>query len=378
MSEYTPSSYTHILDRLLSLKAAVGQGGRLEGDTEDITQAITRLDTSMYGFLASEIADTLGIERADSILRDAVKDFGRYRGNDMRRDVERRGLPLDVQRLLEYWDLPSIEESWEMQHKDRSPHYEGYDLPGCPFHDYLRYLCPQQLAVLMCEEVHVAVAKEFNPEIDVWYPSLLTRGQDKCLFRFSMTLDAAEWAVHQAERLRGEAQKQGKALESAKEARTTDAATAYWMMARLFALFYHSIVNELLRALGQDQTEDIVRRAMRKWGAWRGSDMAQDHKNRGWTVDLENFVKYYDDLAAGDAWVAEDVKLGPNEYTIKITRSAFSDNFDKLGTGRYAAMLWEEALPAQAKAYHPDIEVSIQQLMERGDPVTSLVYSMAG
>lgn len=378
MSEYVPSSYTHILDRLLSRKAPSGQAGRLEGDTEDITQAITRLDTAMYGFLASEIADTLGIDRADSILRDAVKDFGRYRGNDMRREVERRGLPLDVQRLLRYWDLPAIEESWEMQHKDRSPHYEGYDLPGCPFHDYLRYLCPQQLAVLMCEEVHVAVAKEFNPEIDVWYPSLLTRGQDRCLFRFSMTLDAAERAAHQAERLRKEAQSEGKTLEGEKETGTTDAATAYRMMARLFVIFYHSIVNELLRALGQDQTEDIVRRAMRKFGSWRGSDMAQDHRNRGWPTTLETFVHYYDDLSAGDAWVAENAELGPNECTVEIARSAFSESFDRLGTGRFAAMLWEEALPAQAKAYQAAMEVSIQQLMERGDPVTRLVYTMSG
>jgi hypothetical protein len=378
MSKYVPSSYTHILDRLLSRKAPAGEAGRLEGDTEDITQAITRLDTGMYGFLASEIGDVVGTDRADSILRDAVKGFGRYRGNDMRREVERRGLPLDVQRLLEYWDLPAIEQSWEMQNKDRSPHYEGYDLPGCPFHDYLRYLCPQQFSVLMCEEVHVAVAKEFNPEIDVWYPSLLTRGQDRCLFRFSMTLDAAERAAHQAERLREEATNEGKTLEREKEAGTTEPAIAYRMMARLFAIFYHSIVNELLRALGQDQTEDIVRRAMGKFGVWRGNDMAQDHQNRGWPLSLETFVKYYDDLAAGDAWVAEDVKLGRSEFTMDITKSAFNDSFDRLGTGRFAALLWEEALPAQAKGYHRNLEVSIPQLMERGDAVTRLIYTMGG
>jgi hypothetical protein len=376
MSEYTPSSYTHIVDRLLARKAPVGQGGHLEGDTEDVTQAITRLDSSMYGFLAQEIAGTLGDDRTDALLRDAVKGFGRYRGNDMRRDVESRGLPLDVQRLLEYWDLPSLEESWDMQNKDRSPHYEGYDLPGCPFHDYLRYTCPQRFAVLMCEEVHVAVAKEFNPEIDVWYPSLLTRGQNRCHFRFSMTLDASERAAHQAERLREEAKQGGRTLKAAKESGTTDPATSYGMMARLFCLFYHSIVNELLRELGQDQTEDIVRRANRKWGAWRGSDMAEDHRARGWPLDLEHFVKYHDDLAAGDAWVAEKVKATPDEHTIDVVKSAFTDFFNLLGTGRFAAMLWEESLPGQARAYNPKIRMEIPQLMERGDSVTRLLYNM--
>jgi hypothetical protein len=377
MSQYIPSSYTHLIDRLLSRKAFTGQGGHLEGDTEDITQAVTRLDTAVYAFLAREIADTLGAQRADAILREAVRDFGRYRGNDIRRDVESRGLPLDVQRLLEYWDLPSLQESWDMQHKDRSAHYEGYDLPGCPFHDYLRYLCPQQYAVLMCEEVHVAVAKEFNPHIDVWYPSLLTRGQNRCLFRFSMTLDAAERAAQQAERLRHEAKKEGRSLKDKKESGMTDPATAYRMMARLFCLFYHSIVNELLRAVGQDQTEDIVRRAMRKWGDWRGRDMAQDHTKRGWPLNVENFVRYYDDLAAGDAWVAENVILTPEEHSKDVITSAFAHFFDRLGTGRFASMLWEEALPAQARAYNPNIETSIPKLMERGDDVTTICYSMA-
>jgi hypothetical protein len=378
MSDYVPSSYTNIVNRLLTRKAPVGQGGHLEGDTEDVTQAIIRLDTTMYGFLASEIADTLGDERADGILRHAVRSFGRYRGNDIRRDVERRGLPLDVQRLLEYWDLPTVGESWDMQHKDRSPHYEGYDLPGCPFHDYLRYTCPQRFNVLMCEEVHVAVAKEFNPEVDVWYPSLLTRGQSKCLFRFSMTLDAAERAVHQAERLQALANVEGRTLEGGKEPGVTDPATAYRMMVRLFCLFYHSIANELLRAVDLDPTEDIVRRAMRKWGAWRGTDMAQDHEERGWPLSMENFVRYYDDLSAGDAWVAEKVELTPDGHSMDIVKSAYADFFNRFGTGRFAAMLWEEALPAQAEAYNPEMKLSILQLLERGDAATKLVYVVTG
>jgi hypothetical protein len=220
------------------------------------------------------------------------------------------------------------------------------------------------------------VAKEFNPEIDVWYPSLLTRGQSRCLFRFSMTLDAADRAARQAERLRAEAAAEGRTLEGEKEPGMTDPETTFRMMARLFCLFYHSIVNELLRGLGQDQTENIVRRAMRKWGAWRGGDMAQDHKERGWKPDVETFVTYYDDLSAGDAWLAENVTLADNEHSKDVVQSAYADYFDRFGTGRFAAMLWEEALPAQAKAYNPDMEVSIPSLLERGDDFTRIRYSM--
>lgn len=264
-----------------------------------------------------------------------------------------------------------------MQHRDRLLHYDGYDLPGCPFHDYFRRLCPQPLAVLMCEEVHIAVAKEFNPAIDVWYPALLTRGQSRCVFRFSMSLEAAEKAGYQADRLREAARKSGRQLEGERKPGITDPATSYQMMARLFALFYHFIVNELLRMVGEEQTEDIVRRAMHKWGAWRGKTMAEDHQNRDWPLNIETFVTYYDDLAAGDAWIAKNVTLTPSQHMKDIVKSPYTATFDKVGTGCFAALMFEEALPAQAKAYNPDIQLSVPMLMERGDSLTRLCYSMS-
>jgi len=375
--EYIPATYTTNLDQMLARGAKPGQGGHLEGNAGEVKRAQARLNC--YSALATEIANTFGMDRADSLLRGAVRRLGCYRGNEIRREVESRGLPLDVQHLLDYWDTPREYSDLETvrQSHTREPHYAEAEIPNCPHHDQMNRLCPQRLALLMCEEDHRAVAKEFNPAIEVWYPALLTRGQAKCVFRFSMPREAAQKADHQAQHLCEAAKQAGQPLVGERQPTKADSATAYRALARINIIFYHYLVDELLRTVGQEQTEDILRRAMRKWGAWRGRMMREDHQKRGWPLNIQSLITYSDDPSAGDAWMAENVILTPCEHTKDVTASAYTTMFDKLGTGRFALPMFEEALPAQAEAYNPAIRVTIPKLMERGDSISRFCYEMA-
>ncbi len=373
---YVPATYTNNLDRMLERGAKPGQGDHLEGTAVEVAPAMVRLQASCWSCLAAEIADTFGMEKAEPLVREIVRRLGRYRGNEIRREVERRGLPLDVPHLVDNWDYTS-DEAVEIVEYDREPHYYAHEVPGCGFWDQLGRLCPQPLAIGMCEEVHVAVAKEFNPAMDVWYPAILSRGQGKCIFRWEMPYEEAEKAAEQAARAREVAKKAGKELEGERGAQEPNAARSYRALARLHVVFYHYVVDHLLRTVGEDQTEDIVKRAMRKWGIWRGEEIREDHGRRGWPLNLETFITYFDEPAAGDAWVAENVTLTPTEHTKDITSSAYSEWFEKLGTGRFAIPMFEEALPAQAQAYNAEIRLSIPMLMERGDSLTRLHYTMS-
>jgi hypothetical protein len=378
--EFRHATYSDILDGMLAHGARPGQGGHLEGDAEDVRLALGRLDC--YAPLANEMANTFGVNRAEALLREAVRGLGRYRGSRIRREVETRGLPLDVWHLLQYWDHAwATEEAVEgssRQVHGREPHYFAIDVNCCSFHDQMSELCPQRLAVLMCEEDHIAVAKEFNPAIEVWYPSLLTRGEAKCSFRFTMPWEAAEQAAQQARQQTEAAHLAGKPLAGEKKPGKLDAADTYRSLAELVVIFYHYVVDSLLRNVGEEQTEAVVRRAMRAFGAWRGRIMREDHQKRGWPLDIHSFITYFDDPAAGDAWLANNVTLTATAHTKDVTRSAYADMFDRIGTGRFAALMYEEALPAQAAAYNPAIQVAIPMLMERGDPYSRFSYTLAG
>ena len=331
--------------------------------------------SSCVSFINAQMVNSLGIDKTELLLRDAIRACGRYRGNEMRREVESRGLPLDTQHLLKYWDYSGDLATVGSEYI-QTPHYCSHNVLRCSYGDVWLSLCPQRLAVVMCEEIHVAVAKEFNPSIEVWYPSLLTRGESKCIFRFSMPIEAAEKAKQQAQQRSVAALESGHPLAGERQTLDAEPADIYRAVARFHVVFYHSIVNEMLRMLGVAQTEDILRQAMRKWGTWRGREMAEDHRRRGWLLDVQTFITYFDDPAAGDAWTAINVMLSPKEHTKDIPTSPYSYWFEKLGTGRFAAIMFENALPAQAEAYNPAIKLTITKLIERGDPLSSFSYKM--
>ena len=371
---YVPTTYASILEEMLAAGARPGQGGHLEATPASAERAGGRLYASCWSFLAVETANALGMDAALPLLRDAVRGIGRYLGCSLRREVEARGLPLDLQSMADCWG--GTEGGYLLVSPVLEPHYYAYHVVGCYFNDLTERLCPQPLAALYCEESHLAVGKEFNPAIEVWYPALLTRGQGKCVFRWTMPWAEAERAAREAEQRSEAARKAGRTLAGNTHPVVLDAASYYRGRAQTLVVTYHYVANELLRTVGKVETEHILRRAMRAWGTWRGEMMREEHIVRGWPLNIESFITHFDDPAAGDAWTAENVILTSDEHSKDIISSAYTDSFGEVGTGSLAVPMFDEALPAQALAYNPDIQLRIPMLMERGDSVTRFHYSL--
>lgn len=364
MSE-APSAYEALLDELLNRPPAVGQGQRWEGNPDQIYMAMVRLEALLSSCLAREIKQTCGTQ-ARELVRAGAGGYGRYRGTEIRRRVERLGLPLDIPRMWAWWDLPvtsSREE--ERMNDDLAPYYHGFEVAACPFNDVYQRYYPPDLMALHCEAMHEAAFRGYNPAMDLWLPSLMPRGQGRCIFR----LRIAEAEAERIERSKGDTPDPVRGLD--------DTVTAYRLMARKVVIVYHFFAGALLTAVGKEQTEGVLRRALANWGAVRGREMQEAHLARGLPLNLESFVHYYDDPAAETAWTAQDVRLSAAEYHIEVKDSAYSDLFYDLGTGALAAILFEEALPAQARAYNPQISTAIPRLKERGDPISVFDYCLA-
>lgn len=360
----------------------MGQGAQVEATLHESSALLARLRASCYSFLAKQIVLDLGLDCADPLLRSAIRTWGRYRGEMIRTQLEERGLPLDVEHLRIWWDQPSPKQVYGIPEGTVHPHYSAHEVLGCPVNDLMSELCPEPLMILYCEEIHDAVAKAVNPEIDVWYPALLTRGQSKCVFRFTMSQAAAFRAQAIAREARDARKAAGLPVaqdihEAAPWHREVDPVTCHTMLARLFYRMYHFVANELARAVGRERAMSILRKAMREWGAWRGKDMCQDHLRRGWPLTVENFVKFYDDPCVEDAWVVEEIHLDAVSHHRTVTKSVATAIFDEMGTGLFALPLYEEAVPAQARAYHPAMRLDVLQLMERGDEVSEYQIVMS-
>ncbi len=372
-TKYVPAYYTNVVNSMLNRNAKPGQGGHLEGNSEEVGKSFGWLDPSP--FLFSETANTLGLERSEAFVRGAMVGMGQYRGMEIRRHLQDRGLALNAENLDTYWDF-AAENTISKQFTVRDPDFVAFTVNGCTFYDHIKLICPQRLAVIMCEHSHQEIARGFNPAISVWYPSLLTRGEAKCEFRFTMSYDAAQKASMEAE-ARYEALHKNKSKEKKSLANEERGISSqYRAYAHMVIAYYHFMANELLRNVGEEVTEEILVRTVRKWGNWRGKVMREDHEKRNWPLNIETFITYYDDFAAGSGWTAENVILSTNEHTKDITFSPYSEMFETLGTGRFAFPFLEELLPAQAKAYNSAFIVKIPLLIERGDPVTRINCSL--
>jgi hypothetical protein len=372
-----PCTYSNNLTVQLSQSTHIGQGGQLDATLDYALRSIVRIRTSCYSFLAREMADRLGMDKAEELMHRAIRDFGRFYGGRIRLRVEARGMPLDVQNFLNWWEMPGMAQVFPVwgQASVSLPHYMAYPCVPCPNMDAYGPLCPERLAIVICEDIHQAIARGYNPDLEVWYVSLLPRGQAKCEFRFEMTTEAAQRALDVAERNRQALRAAGQAPaedwhELPRQLANVNAAYAYEQYAPIHCHQYHFIANELARSLGSHEAMDILRAAARQWGVWRGEEMRRDHLARGWPLNVATFVKYYDDPAAGDAWIAENVLLTEWEHRRDVTKSTFAKLFAETGTGQYALPLYEDAIPAQASSYHPAVKVEIPSLMERGDLIS--------
>ena len=375
--EYIPAYYETYVDSMLARGAEPGQGGHLEGSPAEVFRALFRLTNSCYSFLVTEIVNVLGMEEARALLKRAIWNLGRYSGDRTRREIEGRGLSLNVENLLKFSLGAFPEEMQEMQGNFIwSPHYVSYDEFFCPTWDQYKRLCPRELAILTCEDIHVAMAKAYNPDIDQWFSALLPKGEAKCGFKWVMSFEAAERAAENARRYRERAEQEGRTLEGERPQEPPDSAMVYRDLVGMWVYKYYFPIDELLKTVNEEQVDSIVRRAMRKWGSWRGTMMREDHKRRGWPLNIETFITYFDDPAAGDAWVAENVVLTATEHAKDVTESALSAVLEEVGAGRFAVPMFEEALPAQAEAYNPAIEVTIPKLMERGDSISRFCYKI--
>ncbi len=382
---YVPATYSTNLEIILKGSPAIGQGGQIETSFEGVYRCQARLRGKLYSFLASEIQKAIGEKAAETLLRKAVLRYGRYRGETIRRELERAGLPCDVEHLHKWWDHPSqVPIARVREGLPLLPHWTGHSTSHCTIYDGFKSVCPEveKYITAYCEEVHRGVSKEVNSDIEVWYPALLARGQGKCVWRYTMPKESALKARDLAEDYRKEVKNDERAKDLlpigtfAPYKSNATSTIAYEMEAMRLVYFYHYISDYLIRLKGFNSAYYIIKEALRRWGANRGREMREDHQRRGWNLDVYNFIKYHDDPAAGDAWVAENVVLTTEEHVRIVKKSLFADTFDELGTGKLGILFEEESLMAQVMAYNSSIEVTIPRLIERGDEVSEFRFKL--
>jgi len=141
-------------------------------------------------------------------------------------------------------------------------------------------------------------------------------------------------------------------------------------MAKLMAMLYYFMAREIVDSDGEEKGRGIIRRAISKFGRYRGAKIRENVDAKGLAANLENLVKYYD-LPASK--VAEsDVRVTPSDYEEVTRHCTFAEVWTALGAGSLGPMYCEQDF-ALAEGFNKDIKCSrASNMMEPGCSICEL------
>lgn len=136
----------------------------------------------MYYYLAKEFLN-LG-KKGEEALRRGIRNYGKARGARLRKIHEEQGLPITIENLFNYYDLPGDNLSKRRQVKLTVDERESYTLichlekvwasEGGKEGDYM--------GSIYCDEFHQAMWGAYRDGTIVELPELLTKQDQHCHF----------------------------------------------------------------------------------------------------------------------------------------------------------------------------------------------------
>jgi len=136
----------------------------------------------MFAVFAKTVIDTLGKEKGEAVIKDAVLTFGRTRGKRIAERVKAEGLEPTFANFLTYMDLdssaaltytPTIEDGNMYLNITRCAFADGASALGLG--EYFHYYC---------RWVDNAILEGYNPDLVLEIPQTLSGGSDACVFRY--------------------------------------------------------------------------------------------------------------------------------------------------------------------------------------------------
>ena len=154
-------------------------------DTAALVRNGANLFGALYYFLGTEVTGELG-EAGEQLLRRAVRETARERGEALRRQHIAAGLPINLESLMKNYDSP-VEEAFEWADGEVLTGTRWHaDCTYCPFYDVWGEVGGQKLGWLFDEELHPALYQAYHPGIQVKFVSNKNLGHQVCGFRFDI------------------------------------------------------------------------------------------------------------------------------------------------------------------------------------------------
>jgi hypothetical protein len=133
-------------------------------EVREIVDKMARTLAMLYYFLGSELVEQFGAA-GEEVIRRAIHKYGDARGRKIREEVLARGLPLTVENLSKFYDLP-LPLAWVSEKIRVEENCLEKKVTYCPFAEEWKRLEGEKLGLIYCEQ-DLSMRRGYNPELDL-------------------------------------------------------------------------------------------------------------------------------------------------------------------------------------------------------------------
>lgn len=293
-------------------------------------------------------------EAGGATIRKHLRDYGHWRGSEMREAHNALGMPITMETLNRCWDSASVFIiKGDIESKGRyTPFDVIYDVHDCPAADVWRAEDFHRWGHVYCDEFHQACASTYHPDGNVVIPINMMKGDDHCAFRWVMPADARVIAPTPpsalGEKLAGyyRADSPGRAVYDAM-VRTS----------RLIGGRFWTMVQALYAMHPADRADAVISAFLRSWGAQRGELARERRLAAGQPVLAPHLFSGFD-MASDYVWDVAERADDAGMSHVKIIWTPLDEAWSDLGGHELSERFWQESLPAFFAAYAPETPVT--------------------
>ncbi len=324
---------------------------------------ILRICGRLHMVGASTLVNNFGPD-GELMVRQWLRRFGFWRGKEMRKGHMSLGLPINVETLMKNWDSAAsfhLEEKWKTEAyfspynvKTPSKRDEG----GCPMSDPWIENDFWQWGHVLCDELHIQIARGYHPDAVVVIPVCIMKREDRCEFNWVMPPDARkpepidpypgqdvlnDWKINN---------EKDKAVKCLRRSMRVAAARSYFLW-------------EVLSEYRPMEAVTVFNRIMKEWAASRATALKKEIESNGWGTDANSLLSYYDypyEIVWG---INKEVK--PNGIEIEVSYCPFAETWGWLGGLNSMQPYCENCYSVMSSNGNPKLTANVLKCKTRGD-----------
>lgn len=162
---------------------------------DEITPPLYDLESMFWVVVSRDLVEKYGL-KGEQAARKWIRSHANWRGYQIRKGSQALGVPVNVQNLFEYTDLPinnAFVPLWRKNFNWTPWNLKLKVSPGeCVMYDRFKQHNIGFLGDVFCDELHQSFTTTYHPDAVVSVCRTMTKGDDHCLFQWVLPGDAKE------------------------------------------------------------------------------------------------------------------------------------------------------------------------------------------